>query len=295
MNKKSISQNIAEFKKTKNPFYLIRATILIIRQGRVDEVIFGIYCMLFFKPSQVFVRNDDELKECMNMVRAVAALDKERSFFTRDQLIEYFGDKYNMRALPLEFTECRSESIVQINNLLIVGLYGFTNASAAVAIISKETCTINNFYNELPGVLHIHSIHLFNESEILISTGDKKKLTDLWVVEGNDIKFKKRIRKYLAGYTASATVNNQHFFGTDFSGRPNFIETLDGERYFFPAKAYRMWVFAFYAFSDRYIVSLNTDISSLGGQHTLSIFDAIKKQFIYCEYYSRREEIRASE
>jgi hypothetical protein len=144
----------------------------------------------------------------------------------------------------------------------------------------------------LPGVLHIHSIHLYNESELLISTGDTKKLTDVWVVKGHDIEFKKRIRRYLAGYTSAITVNNQHFFGTDFSGRPNFIETLDGERYFFPPKAYKMWVYAFYGFSDRYIVAINYDLTSQGRREALSIFDAVNRQFIFCEYYSRRDEIK---
>jgi hypothetical protein len=287
----SIAKYVSKFKETKNPFHLLGALILVVRQGRIDEIIFGIYCMLFFKPSKVFPPNDDELKKCLNMVRKVAELDRERPFFAREQLIESFGDKFNVKALPQEFRECRSESFVQMNNLLIVGAYGTTDVSASVAIIGKETCTINNFYNQLRGVLHIHSIHQLNEHEILISTGDTKKMTDLWVVEGNEIKFKKRVRRYLAGYTAAIKVNNQDFFGTDFSGRPNYIETLDGERYFFPSKAYKMWVFAFYGFSDRYIVSMNTDVPYLGGQHTLSIFDTINKQFIFCEYYSRRDGI----
>lgn len=283
---------MAEFKKTKNPFPLIKAIILIVRQGKIDEVVFAIYCLLFFKPSKVFVPKDEELEECMKMVKTAAALYKERSFFTREQLVECFGDNFKVRDLPPEFTGCRIQSIVQINNVLIVGDYGTTNASATVAIISKETCTINNFYNQLPGVLHIHSIHLFNESELLISTGDTKKLTDLWVIEANDIKFKKRIRRYLAGYTGAVKIKNQHYFGSDFSGRPNFIETLDGKRYFFPSKAYRMYVEAFYAFPDRYIASINVDLFSLGNQKTLSIFDTINQQFIFCEYYSRREGIQ---
>jgi len=291
MIKKSIAQYFAEFKKTKNPLHLVMAIILIVLQGKIDEVVFGIYCLLVFKPSKVLVPKDDALEECLNMARMAAASYKERSFFTRDQLVECFGNKFKVRDLPVGFTGCRIESIVQINDLLIIGDYGTTNASATVAVIGKETCTINNFYNQLPGVLHIHSIHLINESELLISTGDTKKLTDLWVVEGNDIKFKKRIRRYLAGYTGAIKVNHQHFFGTDFSGRPNFIETLDGERYFFPSKAYKMYVEAFYAFSNRYIASINVDLNCLGNRKTLSIFDTLCRQFIFCEYYSRQDGI----
>jgi len=292
MKEMSIAQSIAEFKKTKNPLYAIKAIILTARQGKIDEVAFGIYCLLFSKPSTVFARKDTELKECMNIVKAASALYKERSFFTRDQLIDCFGDKFKVEALPLGFTGCRIESIVQIHNMLIVGDCGTTNASATIAIISKDTCTINNYYNQLSGVLHIHSIHLLNESELLISTGDTKKLTDLWVVNGNDITFKKRMRRYLAGYTGAIKVKNQNFFGTDFSGRPNFITTLNGEKYFFPSKAYKMYVEAFYAFSDRYIVSINVDLYSLGNRKTLSIFDTAKRQFIFCEYFSRRDGVQ---
>ena len=292
MEKVSIAEYIVKFKKTKNPFYLVKAIILIVRQGKIDEVAFGIYCQFFFKPSKILVRNDEELEECMNMSRKAAALYKERRFFTRDQLIECFGGKFNVSALPLDFIGCRTESIVQTNNLLIVGDYGTIKDSATIAIISSERCTVNNFYNQLQGVRHIHSIHLFNESEILISTGDTKKLTDLWIVEGNNIKFKKRIRRHLAGYTAAIKVNNQLFFGTDFSGRPNFIETLGGERYFFPSKAYKMWVYAFYAFSDRYIASINTELIHEGNRKTLSIFDTVNKQFIFCEYFCQRDGIK---
>jgi len=285
MKKISIAEYVVKFKKTKNPFHLIKAIILIVRQGKIDEVVFSIYCQFFFKPSKVLVRNDDELEECMNMASKAVALYKDRRFFSRDQLIESFGDKFNVRALPLDFIGCRTESIIQTNNLLIVGDYGTANDSATIAIICRERCTLNNFYNQLQGVRHIHSIHLFNKSEILISTGDTKKFTDLWIVEGNNIKFKKRIRRYLAGYTAAIKVNNQHFFGTDFSGRPNFIETLDGERYYFPSKAYKMWVFAFYSFSDRYIASINTELIHEGNRKTLSIFDTANKQFVFCEYF----------
>lgn len=286
MNKISIAEYIVRFKKTKNPYYLIKAMILIVRQGKIDEVLFGIYCQFFFKPSKVLMRTDEETEECKTMARAAIDLYKKRRFLNRNQLIEYFGEKFNVSALPLDFEGCRAESIVEVDNLLILGDYGRVNDSATIAIISKDRCTLNNFYNQLRGVRHIHSIHLFNESEILISTGDTKKLTDLWTIEKDiNIKFKKRLKKYLAGYTAVIKVNNQFFFGTDFSGRPNFIETLEGDRYFFPSKAYKMWVEAFYAFSGRYFVSINTELIHEGNRKTLSIFDTVNKQFIFCEYF----------
>ena len=59
MEELSIAKCIGGFKRTKNPLYLIKAIILIVRQGRIDEVVFGIYCLLFFKPSKVLSRNNE--------------------------------------------------------------------------------------------------------------------------------------------------------------------------------------------------------------------------------------------
>jgi hypothetical protein len=48
--------------------------------------------------------------------------------------------------------------------------------------------------------------------------------------------------------TAAVTVNGQHDFGTDFSGRPNYIATMEGKKFFFPKKAYKLYANAFQAF-----------------------------------------------
>lgn len=293
MKPKTIAQHLGDFHKTKNPLHLIRAIILVIRQGRIDEVIFGLYNLCFHKPSEVIRQNHEapSEEEISNMIQEADRLFWETQLYTREQLIECFGDKFNVKDLPHKFTACRNTNIVQINDLLIVGEYAYTPPSATVAVITKDSCRVIDFYNELPGVLHIHSIHLFNESELLISTGDTKKLTDLWTIEGNNITFKKRIRRYLAGYTAAIKINNQHFFGTDFSRFPNYIETLEGERYFFPSKAYKMYTYTFHGFSDRYLVARNNELASFGGRQAMTIFDTVKRQFIFCEYWSWKDGI----
>ena len=189
-------------------------------------------------------------------------------------------------------TGSRIEGIVYDKNFLILGEYGEYGAadSAKIALINHNTCVVYDFYNHLSGVVHIHSIHRHHDSEILVSTGDTKKLLDLWVVDANELKFKRRIKKRLAGYTAACKVCGKDFFGTDFSGRPNYIETLDGKKYFFPLKAYRMFVVAFYTFFDRYIVSINSEMSQFGARKTLSILDTAHEKFIFCEYLERLQK-----
>jgi hypothetical protein len=80
-------------------------------------------------------------------------------------------------------------------------------------------------------------------------------------------------------------VNGEYFFGTDFSSRPNCIQTLDGTKYFFPEKAYKLYVAAFFAFFDRYFVCVNTELSAVGPTKTVSVFDAHRRRFVFCEYW----------
>ncbi len=282
MDKNSISENFAAFRKTKNPWLFLRVLFLTFRQGRIFEVINGFYCSIFFKPSPIKESVDSKLIQCL--VEEVNSIIDKR-FFTRDILLEDFGDKFNIRDLPQDFSGCRTESLIRVGDMLIIGEYRLVKDSATIAIMTDKNCVLNNFYNDIPAVRHIHSIHKLSESEILISTGDEKKYTDLWTIDDNGLKFKKRIRKRLGGYTGCTYVNNNHYFGTDFSGRPNYIETLDGNKYFFPEKAYKMYVSNFFPVSDRYIASINTELPHLGGREMLSIFDTVNEEFIYCEFF----------
>jgi hypothetical protein len=122
-----------------------------------------------------------------------------------------------------------------------------------------------------------------------VSTGDGSKRLDLWAVLNGKPRFVKPIRKNLAGYTAAAKVKDKYYFGSDFSGRPNYIGTLDGRKYFFPREAYKLFVSQFYPYLDRYIVAINSELPSAGGRKALSVFDTVQQQFIFCDYCSRAD------
>ena len=119
----------------------------------------------------------------------------------------------------------------------------------------------------------------------MVSTGDTRKFLDLWSAAGGSVRFVRRLRHRLAGFTAGAPVGDEHYFGTDFSGRPNYIETMAGSKYFFPRKADRLFVAAFKVFFDRYLVSISTELEVVGGRKVLSIFDTQERRFLCCEYW----------
>jgi hypothetical protein len=96
--------------------------------------------------------------------------------------------------------------------------------------------------------------------------------------------FSRRLRQRLAGFTAAVEVKGEYFFGSDFSSRPNFIETLGGRKYFFPEKAYRLRADLFCVFFERYIAAINRDLEVLGGRRALSVFDTVRREFIFCDH-----------
>lgn len=275
----TVTQSIESFKETKKIRFLFKATKQILKEKRAFEMIYGAYCVLSRSPSPIKTIDDMELQV---IIEKFTSQYLYGFFYSREQLINKFGDQYDIKSLPSDFTEARIESIVQGNGFLIVGEYA--EKSARICHITKNSCVVHNYYNLCKGVRHIHAIYLCEKTgNIFITTGDTSKVLDQWQIKENDLVFVKRIKKRFAGYTAITKANDTYYFGTDFSSRPNYIESLDGKKHFFPKKAYYKHCLAFYTVLDRYIVAINTSMDEFGKQKTLSLFDGIKNEFIFCD------------
>ena len=273
-----ITSHVQHFSETKDVLSLVRALTLIVRQGRTIELMYGGYCSLFHPPSQV--------APCGEEVRT-SILDHRDEFLhpvvlTREQLIRVYGGEFKVSSLPADFACARLHNICRMGDGLIIGEYG---EDSRIAYVTSEGCSINEHYRAVAYVRHIHAVARYGDAEkFLVATGDGAKVLDLWVKTGGELRFVKRLRRYLAGFTAVARVKGEYYFGSDFSGRPNFIETLQGDKYFFPAKAYKLFVTGFFVFHDRYIASVNNELTVSGGRKTLSIFDVVERRFIFCDY-----------
>jgi len=255
---------------------------MILQQKRTHELIYGIFCKVFFSPSSVNTIGGGHFTE--QIIKKALPFILQSECVSRSELVRQFGKDFAVDSLPNDFIRCRRESIVHVKNLLIIGEYG--NNSGRIFIITQKACTSIDYYNHFPGVRHIHSVHEYKEpGMIIIATGDTKKLLDLWAVTDCKVIFVKGIKKYLAGYTAAVKLNGEIYLGTDFSNRPNYIETLKGKKFFYPEIAYKQWVIAFSSVFNRYILSINAEgTEQRGGNKTFSIFDVCKEQFIYCNY-----------
>lgn len=273
------TQNIESFKKTKKIRFLFKAAAQILKEKRGYEMAYGGYCILFRPPSPIRTVDDEELRVIIDNFCSQYLYG---FFYTREQLISKFGEQYDVQSLPSDFAVARIESIAETDDSLIIGEYA--DNSARIAHITKNACTIHNFYNQIAGVRHIHAIYYCRISgTVFVTTGDTLKLLDQWQIKENELVYVKRIKKRFAGYTAITKANDTFYFGTDFSSRPNYIESLDRKKHFFPKKAYYKHCLTLYSVLDRYVAAINTAMDEFGKQKTLSIFDGVKKEFIFCE------------
>jgi hypothetical protein len=281
MSRPFITAHVQRFRETWNIFHLLEAVRLVLAQQRTLELLYGGYCGLFYRPSPVVASADSV---------ALIPLLKEKIHFpaegrmSRARLIELFGGSFRVELLPPDFRSARWESVWKEDGWLIIGEYG---ENSRIALVTAESCVMSEYYRNGPGVRHIHSIQRYGEhGEFLVTTGDSSKFLDQWVVRAGELHFVKRLSKRLAGYTAAVEINGEYYFGTDFSSRPNWIQTLGGRRYFFPEKAYKLNVAEFQVILDRYLVAFNSELRVVGGRQTLSVFDTVEERFIYCEYWT---------
>jgi hypothetical protein len=282
-----ITAHLQKFRETRSLRCLLTALLLIVRQQRLIELLYGVYCGLFHRASTISPAEDDT--RLISVIKEKTALAHQGAL-SRAQLIELYGARFSVGLLPEDFRSGRCESIWEEGDeFLVIGEYG---EGARLAYITPQTCVISDCYQQVRGVRHIHSVERYgNAGEFLVATGDTKKVLDLWTTQDGQIRFVRRLKTHLAGFTAAIRVSGEFYFGTDFSSRPNYITTLGGTKYFFPRKAYRLYVTAFYVYLDRYIVSVNNQLQVVGGRKTLSVFDTVQRKFIYCDYWGSEDHV----
>jgi hypothetical protein len=200
-------------------------------------------------------------------------------------LIDALGHRYAVAELPADFEQCRSQAVAEIGSRLVLGEYG-ENASR-IAVVSRERCEVFSPYERTRGVRHIHLVCATGVTdELFVTTGDATKVLDRLTIGDGTPCLVVRHRARLGGHTAAADVGGEFFFGTDFSGRPNYIETLRGEKYFLPSGAYSKYVVSLTAVWPRYLVALSRDIGKACEGQTVSVFDVCERTFVLCESWS---------
>ena len=265
-----ITSLMSGFRRTKDPTLLLRAAWLSMRQGRIPEIARSALAELLMRSSPVADNTGCHIGEVFREVDPLFGCT-----FSRKGLVEHFGQRFS--SLPDDFQGTRWSCICPVEGATVIGEYF---EEKRVFLVGDGFCHHSRHYHGQPDVRHIHSVAC-REGDILVSTGDARKALDQWCVENGRPVFKNRLRKHSAGYTAATGTEHDIYFGTDFSSRANWIETLDGRRHTYPGEAYRCYVEAMQCIEDRFIVSVNK--SKLERSRKVwSVFDTREESFIYC-------------
>lgn len=280
----SISGHIAKARASKNPVHLVRAATLAVRQRRTAEIVHSLTTLVTARPSRIDPIPETELRTLMPQLRAWI---REPWRYPRERAIERWGHEFAMDQLPADFAGSRWEGVARGPDFVALGEYEMP--AKRVFIVTRTECHLVDHYVHDPKVLHIHALCYDPDTDsLLISTGDASKVLDSWDVHEGKAVFRERLRDRFAGHTGLLKVGAEVYLGTDFSSRPNYIETLTGSRYYFPRAAFRSYVVRFLAIG-RYLLSMNKEIEPLGGKLVISIFDTETRRFVFCRTVNELE------
>lgn len=187
--------------------------------------------------------------------------------------------------LPVEAAILPDEVLVRHEALLlmpdgwVVGEYG--DGSRIFYGHSGRELSVEPFYEADPLVKHIHVIHRLDAERLAICTGDAGKHLDIWRIGEGGFRFERRLLEKFAGFTAATLVSGDHYFGSDFTGRPNYLLRLsDGKKFPFPDRNFTHYAVKFQAFEERYVLGVTKQLDVLGGQRGWFVFDTLNEQYV---------------
>jgi hypothetical protein len=278
--KSIISLRIADFLSTSNPIHLLAAIALVISQGRVLEVTYGLYCIILFRPGKIRLHNPLITSEILAEAELLTIGLREQMRATADHLAKRLSTDDVPRGFLIQ-------GFTAIQHGLVVGEYD--ENSSRIYLLFSDSVSMLDPYSDDPGVRHIHLVHNHG-GRLFVATGDSKKYLDEFYVEDRKLIHVMRWHRYFGGFTAGCTVGARLYLGTDFSGRPNYIERIDtGQKFCFPPPSYNQFCLLMLNIQDRYIFCLNASLSFIEDRKSISIFDTATSEFIFSQSFTADE------
>ena len=194
-------------------FLALQIFLGLIRERRVIEFSWGLYCFSRYRPKKI-IDYEIDLKKIEFSIFINLCINKENLI-------------------------CRSVSSNGFEK--VYAEYG--QPGSRLVYMSEDSNNIYDPYKNDRGIYHIHDIISIENDRYLVSTGDSNKYLDEFIINSNHCKLVKRHLTHLGGFTASAKVKDTLFFGTDFAYRPNYIFNFNsGKKYFLPKQAWLEFV-----------------------------------------------------
>jgi hypothetical protein len=281
-NNTTISYQISEFWRTGNFTHLVNATRLIVRQGRLLELLYGVYCFFRYPPSKLASANGELIDHCLTVAH-------ESFVDLLNALNEALAKVADRSDVTPPLRNCLVHGFLFTDEMIVIGEYA--PRSARICVFQGDRFDICEPYDADHGVRHIHLVHLHKDS-VFVGTGDTHKYLDQYVVEDGRLRFNRRILRRFGGFTACCRIGDKLYLGTDFTSRPNYIYCLEtGEIFPFPSRAYTQYCCMMLAIDNKYILSMNLSQPLIEKRRTLTLFDTESKSFIYAGDYGADELI----
>jgi hypothetical protein len=276
MNCDVISKRLESFRRSKNPWHILVALRLVMVQGRLFELMYGLICYLRYQPSRVFFDVSVQINSAIEI-----AEDEAKSL--RSKKIQALKQLNSKLPTAQAFANCLIHGFAINDEFSVLGEYA--EHSARIFVLKEGQAHHFAPYHDDAGVRHIHLVCL-HKGSIFVATGDSNKYLDRFEYTALGLRHMSRIHQRLGGFTAACSVRGRLYLGTDFSSRPNYIYCLETKKkFFFPVLAFRQYCVMMLLINERHIVCLNFSLSHFEEKRTISIFDTRSEKFIYSEEY----------
>lgn len=231
-----------------NLFYL-QVIMGVIREKRLVEFLWGLYCFIRYKPSFV------------------------HKYETNLNITNY--SKFKVIKLQQENIVCRSWHFDKDFKLFVE--YG--QPGSRFIYFNKGLPIIYNPYKDDNGVYHIHDIINLKDDRYLVSTGDSCKYLDEFIINSEKCIRIKRHLKNLGGFTSSIKLKDSILLGTDFSYRPNYIYNFKTkEKYFLPRQAWLEYIIEIQSLEEDHICIITKKLNTSLG-HKI-VFCTLTKKYL---------------
>lgn len=265
----TITETVLRFWKQPGLKAFYEAVQKISEQRRLVEAVYG--------ASQLALRKPGALQRCEIPSNVLSCA--EHILLYEKHLLDQYKSQYPLIDRWIAEIPIRLHGVTQCGDSTIAGEYG--EDRARLFLLTEERSTVCDYYDREPGVRHIHFVHALDERRFLVSTGDSKRVLDVWRIADGHLRLERRLMSRLAGFTSVATLGGETYLGTDFSSRPNYLLRLsDRRKFFLPKEAFLKWIWLIEPVENRFLVIGSQALDPIGGARSVSIFDAALGCFV---------------
>jgi hypothetical protein len=256
---------LRESRRVSHLYNFCRLALL---QRRCLEILHGAWALLRRSPS-VIERSDVDGD-------AIRGLVRETLQFRRMEQLRLVHESLARCGMTTEIN-FRYHCFTQTDKGFVIGEYA--EAAPRLLCFDGGQVRVFRFYDNDADVRHIHAVQ-WHAGLLYVTTGDAGKYLDLFTLHDGRIHPQRRLRRILGGFTAACSHDGELWFGSDFTGRPNYLLNFQRRsRFYFPDAAFKQFCDVILPLSPQQLLCINR---SLTVDVTFSIFDTREQRFVFC-------------